>query len=119
MVTKMTTADLDAFLKIPPEEHFRSREKAIKASGVWKALADAISDPEVKAQWQDASDNAIGAAKNLSPGYAHNAGIAAKNELKKARSQLGTSEEGKKLAAVMDVFGALADLMINKSSKKA
>lgn len=49
MEKQMTPAELEEFLKIPPEEHFRSREKAIKAAGVWKALADATTDPKVKA----------------------------------------------------------------------
>ncbi len=117
---EMTTGELQEFLKIPPEEHFRSREKALKAAGIWKALAEASTDPKVKEQWQSASENALKAAENRSPAKIHNAAIGAKKGLLAAKEGVDFSgDDGKRLEGYIDSLVGLMDMCINKPPKKS
>ena len=73
----------------------------------------------MKAQWQEASDNAVRAAENLSPAKIHNAAVSTKKQLREAKKQLGDSEDEKVVSAVVDTSIALMDMFINKVPKKA
>jgi len=115
---EMTTADLDAFLKIPPEQHFRSQESALKAADIWRALSEASTDPIVKSQWLSASENALKTAERLTPARIHNSAIGAKKALQAAKKELASGEGGETVGHILECNIALMNTLINKPTKK-